>query len=323
MSLNDLSVLVTVHNKYRHLSVLFENLKQLIELGAEIIIIDDGSNDGSTQKLIKFHKMMKNAKLKITENMGSAAARNCALSLVTRNYFIFLDADDQIEIDNLLEAMSYINGKDFYIFKFPYYKNSTLKNISSKFLISGKLKSRRDRNKLISGLGYWRYIYTRKLTYKSFRFFPTFSELKGNKFILDDFFWLLLIAGSDLKVKVIQKYPFYRYFNSEDSLASEMQTRVEDYLAQFVLFPFGIKLLLCNCSHIRIDRLWSIKFYINYTNTLIGMLDKKTFVNFYRNTNKIKSASIYCFLVYLFMIFTTVPVWSIKRLKMNIAKRIK
>src|ERR1035438_8945093 len=60
--------------------------------GKEVILVDDGSNDGSADILAKYGDTIK---LKVLErNEGPSAARNWGASLARGEFLVFLDGDD-------------------------------------------------------------------------------------------------------------------------------------------------------------------------------------------------------------------------------------
>ena len=115
MKLSNLSILITSYNKSQFLNDFQSLLKDLLSLGAEIVIVDDNSTDDSAEILSKMVLEMHEITL-ITnpENRGSAASRNIALSLATRPYVCFLDIDDRLIVSVLVEMCQYaeVNNLD-------------------------------------------------------------------------------------------------------------------------------------------------------------------------------------------------------------------
>lgn len=72
---------------------------------AEILIINDGSTDGTGELAERLAE--ENARLKVihTENRGVSAARNRGLLEARGDYILFVDADDIVEKDRLSECM--------------------------------------------------------------------------------------------------------------------------------------------------------------------------------------------------------------------------
>lgn len=103
------SILIPAHNAERFLSRCIESVLQQTYEELEIIIINDGSHDG-TLGLCNQYKMQDQRIQVINQhNKGVAATRNVGLKNATGDYILFVDADDWIESDAvecLLNAMN-------------------------------------------------------------------------------------------------------------------------------------------------------------------------------------------------------------------------
>ena len=88
-----LSIIIPVYNGKQYLQNCVTNLtaQELSEI--EIIIVDDGSTDGSLEMLRSFES----EKIRVfsQSNAGAGAARNTGLAQATGEYVAFLDVDDQ------------------------------------------------------------------------------------------------------------------------------------------------------------------------------------------------------------------------------------
>lgn len=76
----------------------------------EVIIVDDGSRDGTLSVARKFES--KNVRVVSTENQGAAAARNTAFSFSQGDYIQWLDADDLLAADKIAEQLAALSDKD-------------------------------------------------------------------------------------------------------------------------------------------------------------------------------------------------------------------
>lgn len=98
--MNMLSVIIPAYNAKKYLREAVNSAtSQCPELKKEIIIIDDGSDDG-TQEIARelADKFIQ------TERVGAACARNAGLSAAEGNIILLLDADD-ILLDGSIAAM--------------------------------------------------------------------------------------------------------------------------------------------------------------------------------------------------------------------------
>ena len=102
---NKISVIIPCYNQGKFIddavnSVLMQTYKKF-----EIIIINDGSDDEFTNKLLKNYKR-KNTKVYFTKNNGLAETRNFGYSKAKGQFIQFLDADDYISSDKFEKQIS-------------------------------------------------------------------------------------------------------------------------------------------------------------------------------------------------------------------------
>lgn len=94
-----ISLVIPVYNEEPVLDeLLARSLKTLNETGHpfEIIIVDDGSEDGSLQKLLSYHEQDKRIKvLELSRNFGHQAAFTAGLKRSSGKYTVMMDGDLQ------------------------------------------------------------------------------------------------------------------------------------------------------------------------------------------------------------------------------------
>ena len=97
-----LSIIIPVYNRVH---LIDRTLASIINQDIEIIVVDDGSTDGTAECLAKYGDCGASTKLsginqrhRITvlhqENKGAGAARNLGITQATGDYILFLDSDD-------------------------------------------------------------------------------------------------------------------------------------------------------------------------------------------------------------------------------------
>ena len=94
-----LSVIVPVYNTAKYLSKCLESLRLQTLDKIEIILVDDGSSDGSHEILAEYEKRDSRFRLVSQENRGFAGARNRGLEEAAGEFIGFVDSDDWIEPD--------------------------------------------------------------------------------------------------------------------------------------------------------------------------------------------------------------------------------
>lgn len=99
------SVIVPVYNEENNIkaclnSIFAQTLKEI-----EVIVVNDGSTDGTKMVLEEYQKQYGNQIKVITkENEGQGKARNVGIKMATGEFLTFVDSDDTIDA-NMLEKM--------------------------------------------------------------------------------------------------------------------------------------------------------------------------------------------------------------------------
>ncbi len=87
-----ISVVIPTYNHSKYLAEAISSVLSQTRPADEIIVIDDGSTDGSAIVATRFP----NVQLIRQENLGTSAARNAGLQRCTSSHIVFLDADDRL-----------------------------------------------------------------------------------------------------------------------------------------------------------------------------------------------------------------------------------
>ena len=108
-----LSIIIPVYNADKFLTQCLESLcnQDLPSSDYEIIIINDGSSDGSSKIIQDFQEKQSNIIAINQENKGVSAARNAGLEIAKGEYITFIDADDFIQPNALLSIIKYLEKK--------------------------------------------------------------------------------------------------------------------------------------------------------------------------------------------------------------------
>jgi len=105
----DISIIVPVFNAESYLNRCVEGiLKQNTSGSYEIILVDDGSTDGSYQKMQNWALADNRVKAFSKRNGGVGSARNLGLEKASGRYVLFVDCDDWVEdgyIQHLYESV--------------------------------------------------------------------------------------------------------------------------------------------------------------------------------------------------------------------------
>lgn len=98
------SIIIPVYNSEKYLSKCIQSVLAQTYSNFELIIVDDGSTDKS-KELCEYYAQKDNRMIvKCQSNKGPSCARNFGLENVTGDFLLFIDSDDWID-ENLLMDM--------------------------------------------------------------------------------------------------------------------------------------------------------------------------------------------------------------------------
>ena len=96
-----ISIIIPVYNTKKYLKQCIDSVIMQMDRNDEIILVNDGSTDGSGQICEFYQTTYVNIKLLRQPNMGQGVARNRGIQASERDYVIFLDSDDYWENSTL------------------------------------------------------------------------------------------------------------------------------------------------------------------------------------------------------------------------------
>ena len=99
-----ISIIVPVYNCYNYLGKSIASICNQTYKNLEIILVDDGSTDGSGKLCDEWAEKDNRVKVFHKENGGASTARNLALQYASGMYFGFVDSDDYID-ENMYEIL--------------------------------------------------------------------------------------------------------------------------------------------------------------------------------------------------------------------------
>lgn len=121
------SIIMPVYNVEKYVEQGLKNLLNQSVKHIEIIIIDDGSTDGTVEILKKYQASDKRLRVFYQKNQYAGVARNVGLAKARGKYVLFLDGDDFFSTD-LIEETYYaaeMNHADVVLFGAKNYNNLT------------------------------------------------------------------------------------------------------------------------------------------------------------------------------------------------------
>lgn len=110
------SIIVPVYNISEYLPVCVESLRKQSCADVEIILVDDGSADGSGALCDRY--ALEDSRIRVVhkENGGLSAARNAGLDVATGDWILFVDGDDYLvrdAVELLLNVAQQYTDADF------------------------------------------------------------------------------------------------------------------------------------------------------------------------------------------------------------------
>lgn len=91
------SVIVPVYNIKQYLPKCIDSIRNQTMKDIEIILVDDGSTDGSAEMCDQYTSEDPRIRVLHKENEGLSAARNDGIQMARADYIMFVDGDDWVE----------------------------------------------------------------------------------------------------------------------------------------------------------------------------------------------------------------------------------
>ena len=126
-----ISIIVPVYNVAEYLPKCIDSIRKQIEQNWELILVDDGSKDGSGEICDNYTY---DSRIRVIHkcNEGVSSARNVGLKLAKGKYICFIDSDDWVEPDYLSSMLKYA-GDEYKLW-------TNLIQINELFNITGEIR---------------------------------------------------------------------------------------------------------------------------------------------------------------------------------------
>ncbi|MDR0300032.1 MAG: glycosyltransferase [Streptococcaceae bacterium] len=123
-----ISVIIPVYNVKKYLMECFDSIQHQTYSNIEIILIDDGSTDGSSEICDELKNSDSRVKVIHKENAGLGFARNSGLELAIGKYVCFIDSDDFVTSDYIQKLYVAIESSEATVAYCGYYDYYSEKN---------------------------------------------------------------------------------------------------------------------------------------------------------------------------------------------------
>ena len=98
-----ISIIVPVYNVENYLEECLESIKNQTYTDIEVILVNDGSTDGSKEICKRYCELDSRFRLINQENQGQSVARNRGVAESTGEFIVFIDSDDIVKFDLLAQ----------------------------------------------------------------------------------------------------------------------------------------------------------------------------------------------------------------------------
>ena len=214
----DISILIPMYNSENYIARCLESIlnQGIPEQDYEIIIIDDGSEDGSIKIVKSFIETHPNIKLYSQENTGAYSTRNRLLEMAKGTYIYGVDADDYLNNNCLKKLVDFAKTHQLDVLGFDVqktYKRDTvdlkipIEKVNNPKITDGFTFLKKNPNHRVE---IWWYLVKREFLNTNRMRFGKNEHNADVLFTLEVF----------LKAKRIAYFPVvvYHYFQSEDSI---------------------------------------------------------------------------------------------------------
>ena len=171
------SIVVPVYGVEKYLQKCIDSLTTQTLQDIEIILVDDGSKDGSG-KICDQNELLRPDLIKVIHqvNTGLGGARNAGIKAARAKYVMFVDSDDYLRSDAVKIAYEAVVGNDVDVVAFGiHFINETGRVIKSSYdgdIFNTKLSVSSEKKILLSSPSTWNKIYKTDLFRKNDIWFP-------------------------------------------------------------------------------------------------------------------------------------------------------
>lgn len=241
------SVVIPVYNVKPYLERCVQSVLRQTHKDIEVILVDDGSKDGSGELCDQIALTDKRIRVIHQENQGLSGARNTGIRNATGEYIIFLDSDDEWLLDNGLEELIQAGAaSDLIVFrttdiwsdgrheKRKAYDVENIDKLPDAQTVFTHLVKTQQLH-----FAAWTVMVRRSILIEHDIYFPS-------RLISEDLFWSLHLWQSVKSVKVLNLY-FLGYQHREGSITTSPSIRV--YNSYDTIFTYWKEQISNNCTN--------------------------------------------------------------------------
>ena len=237
----DLSIIIPCYNVEEYVSDCLKSVANLTDLTYEIILVNDGSKDGTLHILQEFNSAYSGAcKLINQENKGLSGARNAGMAVAEGDYICFLDSDDYVDGEQLSKLVRCVIRDKVEIGFGDYNKKTnnqlvTVKATENRYRKIGKLDT------ALKGIDYAEKVYDRRKNYiiseACYSIFSRYFLERNGLFFKEGiyhedtlFFYQCIVKAELVKYYRINFYIYNIHSGSITTSENTIQKRTKDKL---------------------------------------------------------------------------------------------
>lgn len=283
-----ISIIIPIYNAEKNLRVCLDSIMHQTYNNFEVILINDGSTDSSSQIIKEYLKKDNRFKCFNQKNSGVAIARNNGIKYAKSKFLMFMDNDDKIDNNYLESMLNEMDEKTDIVI--DGYKRETY---DGKILFERKMENSPICKYIQNAC--WGKLYRKDIITKSKACFL-------NSPIADDFYFDAILYNSTAKIKYVNLLGYHWLFNNEslsntsnkglkytedlinvfESITKDISNKNDEleffYLRSFMYYIlFSCKKVSKNIIYASYDRLFNYlkDVYPNYQrNKYIGIFKK-------------------------------------------------
>lgn len=226
-----LSIIVTAFNIEKYIDRCLTSIEPLLQYPSiELIIVNDGSTDGTEERIVCFINQYPSVKLITQENLGPSAVRNRGIASAMGRYIWFIDGDDYIDCSEFLRLFHYVSLDTLYdVICFGRLEDYGSKRIKNPVIRSFH-RYETGRSYLNDSIStgcfrtqVWDRLYRRE-------FIVNHSIKFEEGLIYEDMLFLLKVFMDANRVAVIPVYPYYYIHYNPFSITKSIRSKDLDVL---------------------------------------------------------------------------------------------
>ena len=273
-----ISIIVPIYNVSKYLDKCISSIIKQTYKKMDIILIDDGSTDDSSELCDKYQKRDNRIRVVHKSNEGLIQARKDGIKLANGNYIMYIDGDDFIDSNYVENMMLYTETKAYdLVWDVCYYRMYEKKKIVSGLKNYPKIELEKDIiQNILSDMVYGRRGYTNAISFslceKIFKknfLLPIINSVSSQITMEEDFSCMIRALSLNPSIKFVRECGYYyvqrgssmihnyrsekdmlvmlldtlNFFDENDVKDDKLYDTVKNTYTRFLIFSVGLDYL--------------------------------------------------------------------------------